>query len=431
MRMNQTPPQTAGSYGRVRRPGQEGLVLIIILWIVLVLTSVAAAYAYLAKVDYQVTKYYANSVKAEYMAKAGVNRAIIMLREDLLKDINDGSYDEDELIIDAEDDDRWEYDSQGEVWCTNPKFYEGIEIADGSFTVRVIDEGSKLDLNAGQADAEVWRHFLVILGMDEDDAGPIASAIVDWRDQDDKPTVLDKEADDAGAEDTEDTYYNPDQDESDLENDGPAYVNKNANFDMVDELLLVQGMTPEILYGGDVDATSRRRRGSSRHGRDEFPGLYDYVTCYNTTTRMNINTLTFEPLAALLTKIRDEDDAQDLAEAIIKYRDGSDGKPGGRNDRPMRTLDNSDGDDATLTEVDDFTEEDLTKMVRWRLLDITSDTFTIISTGEVDGVRKTFRVIVRREFLSPDSIIYEDYEESGEPLPELARVLTIAFSEEG
>lgn len=427
------------------RSGESGIVLIIVLWIIVVLTAVALSYSYMAKVDYQVVKYYANSVKAEYLARAGLSRAIIMLREDLLKDIDDAAYDKRELIIDVDDDDRWEYDALGEAWSANPDFYESVRmkfetadaILEGSFTVRVEDEASKLDLNLDRVDAEILRQLMVLLGLDEDDAGPVASAIVDWRDRDDQPTLLDEEIDESGDQDTEGTYYNPHQSQADIDEFGPDYVNKNSSIDYLEELLLVKGVTPHILYG-DEPETGRRTGTSSRRGsRNRYPGLRDYVTCYNANPafgfngRMNLNTLKFEPLAALLILIRDQKEAETLAGDILDYRLGADRKPGTRDDKPMRTYNDNDGDSAHFTEIRDFTQDDLNRLARWRLTGVTSDTFTVISTGEMDGVRKTYRAIIRRDYIAPDTIDYEAYDEEGEPIPELARVRVVAFQEEG
>ena len=61
----------------------------------------------------------------------------------------------------------------------------------------------------------------------------IAAAIIDWIDQDDNT--------ESGAE--TDYYATLD----------PPYAAKNGPFDTIEELLLVKGVTPEILYGEDAN----------------------------------------------------------------------------------------------------------------------------------------------------------------------------------
>jgi general secretion pathway protein K len=69
--------------------------------------------------------------------------------------------------------------------------------------------------------------FVIIGEVDDNDASVIAASIVDWRDPDDKPL-------ENGAETG---YY------TELEH---PYSCKNADFQVLDELLQVRGMTTEI-----------------------------------------------------------------------------------------------------------------------------------------------------------------------------------------
>jgi hypothetical protein len=62
----------------------------------------------------------------------------------------------------------------------------------------------------------------------------VADAILDWLDADDEPRELGAEID----------YY------SGL---SPAYAPKNGPLDTVEELLLVRGVTPQLLFGADVN----------------------------------------------------------------------------------------------------------------------------------------------------------------------------------
>jgi general secretion pathway protein K len=60
------------------------------------------------------------------------------------------------------------------------------------------------------------------------------------------------------------------------------YKSKNAAFDSVEEVIMVRGMTPAILYGA----------GGS-------PGIFDFLTVYSGMNTINVNAAAGEVLAAL------------------------------------------------------------------------------------------------------------------------------------
>ena len=94
---------------------------------------------------------------------------------------------------------------------------------DGAQDFGIEDEGSKININLAPASV-----LLMLPGMTPD----IADAIVDWRDDNDTPSPY-------GAESE---YYQ-----------SLGYRAKNGPFETVEELLLVKGMTPQILYGMDAN----------------------------------------------------------------------------------------------------------------------------------------------------------------------------------
>src|SRR5207249_12115122 len=85
----------------------------------------------------------------------------------------------------------------------------------------ITDESAKLDINYASA-----TMLMQLPGMTDD----VAGAIVDWRDSDDT----------ASASGAESQYYL---------SLSPPYTCKNAPFETVEELMLVRGVTPQLLYG--------------------------------------------------------------------------------------------------------------------------------------------------------------------------------------
>ena len=145
------------------------------------------------------------------------------------------------------------------------------------------DEESKINLNtAGLTVLE--NLFIAAAGLEEVEAQELAASIVDWRDKDSQLSIP------LGS--AEDSYYR-----------GLAYPYeaKDSEFESLDELLLVKGMTPEI-----------------------FERLRDYVTV-SSSGRVNINTASSPVLLALGLE-------EDIADKIIRYRSADDGILGSEDD---------------------------------------------------------------------------------------------------
>lgn len=145
----------------------------------------------------------------------------------------------------------------------------------------MIDEASKININFASLRTLI-RLFQVILDWDMERASKLALAIIDWRT--------------SGESSLEgffsDEYY---------ENLKHSYTPKNASFEVLDEILLVEGMTAE-----------------------GFDKLRNFMTIYG-DGRVNINTAPFEVLRAM-----GFDEA--LSAKIIEKRAGGDGIEGTADD---------------------------------------------------------------------------------------------------
>lgn len=140
----------------------------------------------------------------------------------------------------------------------------------------LVDEGSKLNLNNTNVTAEMLE---LLPGMTSE----FAAAIIDWRDANEDITS-------GGAE--ADTY-------SRLR---PPYSCKNAPFDSLGELKLVNGATVEILLGDDLNRNGVLDPNESSESRSSSsnPGIMEYLTVSSSepntradgTRRVNINTRT-------------------------------------------------------------------------------------------------------------------------------------------
>lgn len=249
---------------------QRGVILISTLWIIMILSFLAIGIGFRISMEARLTKYNMDGMKAVYLANAGIAKC----QDLLLKDTNtfDSLY-YCGVTPGPEEDPKVEL--QG--------IFAGIGLGDGAFTVSyknedgaavsgMADEERKININkAGQ------QVLVNIFGNAE-----IASAIMDWRDIDSIPEP-------SGAEDN---FYGS------LES---PYKCKNGEFAVLEELLLVKGVTPEI-----------------------FDSLKGYLTIYG-DGKININTVSKRVLLAFgMTEA--------AADALVRYRSGLDGAPGTKDD---------------------------------------------------------------------------------------------------
>lgn len=132
---------------------------------------------------------------------------------------------------------------------------------DQQFDFGITDESTKVNLNTAQV-----ADLLALPNMTED----LAEAIVDWRSDGSQPNPQGAESD----------YYQS------LAN---PYICKNAPFETVGELLLVKGITPQILFGYDlnhngvIDPAEQAAGGPGSmfsSTAQDSRGLYNYVTVY-------------------------------------------------------------------------------------------------------------------------------------------------------
>jgi len=135
------------------RMSQSGVALVMVLWILLLVTISTGAYTLMARMDQLEAHTVLWSTRARLAAEAGMNMAVLSLR-------------------DPEEDARWIADGRP---------YE-LEFADARIEVSVTDERGKVDIN--NADEETLINLFINNGLDEDDAALLAAAVLDWTDAD-------------------------------------------------------------------------------------------------------------------------------------------------------------------------------------------------------------------------------------------------------
>ena len=217
--LSKPKPQTPNPNHRLHC--DRGMALMVVLWILAILGVIFTTFTFSMRTELAAAGNFKETAEAHYIAEAGVYRAAAEI-------INaDRNFPPDSSL----------YDSLDEHWHTNPSAYENVPVGRGSYWVTVTDEESKIPLNL--AGDPILRRLFSNSGVgDEKLLSTIVDSIQDWRDPDNLHRLN-------GAEDD---YY--------LSLPTP-YRAKNGYFESIDELLLVKGMTPEILYGNVANPQRR------------------------------------------------------------------------------------------------------------------------------------------------------------------------------
>jgi type II secretory pathway component PulK len=198
---------------------------------------------------------------------------------------------------------------QGRFSIVAPIGYDEIANNSMPFHFGATDEGGKINLNAmmklDPSGTTLGNMLMALQPALPNLTQETVNSILDWMDTDDTPR-------EGGAEDE---YY---------QGLSPPYHCKNGPIDSLEELLLVQGVTPSLLLGND-----RNRNGVLDPGEDDGTGqvsfgLSAFVTMYsrelnissNGQPRIYINAADLNQLQTDLSQAL----GQDLANYIVAYR---------------------------------------------------------------------------------------------------------------
>lgn len=247
----------------------SGSIFILVLWAICLLSIFALSLGYTVRQRIALIQRFNERDKLHLIAEAGTKFAIIQIRRQEIKS----------------------YDALKDAWSNNEATFKDLNIADGKFDISydfineqtglietrfgVIDEERKININVAKEE-ELRRLFHILLGIDEVEAQNLSASIIDWRDGDSELSIP------LGS--AEDSYYRGLQ---------YPYEAKDARFEVLEELILVKGVSDKI-----------------------FEKIKDYITIYG-EGRVNINTASREVLLALgLTR--------EITDKVMAFRKGED-----------------------------------------------------------------------------------------------------------
>jgi competence ComEA-like helix-hairpin-helix protein len=273
-------------------------VLVALLWVVALLSVVVISVLHSTWMDLIMVKSYGDRIQAHYLALGGIERAEALLYQNALNRSRSAVNHDGALYNDPRDFQNVSF-GRGEFTV----FRRGREDEGGGILYGVSDEESRLNVNVAQT-----NELLQLPNMTSD----VMASIVDWR----SPTnvVLP-----GGAEAP---YYESLQ---------PPYLPRNGPFETTRELLMVRGVTVQLLQGDDIHQDgflpqapiigdnfddSEDRASDVDAGWGGLTTVDSYVNNVSASSQDRVNVQTAD--ANALTAVPGI--TQDIAQAIVAYR---------------------------------------------------------------------------------------------------------------
>ena len=273
--------------------GRRGSVLVGVLWCLALLSVVVIGVLHTARMDLLVVKNYGDRIQAHYLAVAGIEKAKALLYQDIRERSRSARHHSGQLY-DAPEHFREVALGRGQFRVFRP----GREDEGGGLQYGISDEESRLNVNVA-SEEELGK----LDGMTPD----VVTAILNWRNADNSSA--------SGGPEWE--YYASLQ---------PPSQPRNGPLQTVRELLMVRGVSRELLLGSDASrngpqtAESDDREASSLSNWDTgWAELLTVDSSVKDTTasggdRVNIQTADERSL----TGVRGI--TSDIARAIVAYR---------------------------------------------------------------------------------------------------------------
>ena len=260
--------------------GEKGIALFLVLWVLTLLSVIAGEFCFAMRTEVNITRNFKEQTTAYYIALAGVNRAIgeLIRNEVILQQVGQPKVEKEEEGQEGEE--------EQDLWRMNVDI-PPVPYGRGQFEVKIGNERGKININ--EANPTLLKMMLSAFDIEEQQKNIIVDSIMDWRDDNNLHRLN-------GAEDD---YY---------KSLPEPYECKDGDFDSVEELLMVRGVTPEIFYGGLKDMVTVFNYGRSKGKKTRII----YTICINAASR--------KMLLALPSM------TEALADEIINYREDADFK---------------------------------------------------------------------------------------------------------
>ncbi len=231
-----------------KKDSEQGLILVIVLIVIAIITTLVVDLIYFTQLDIEISNNTKEDIMSRYLAKSGVSVVSGAMAKNTLEELTNIS----SLSSGADE------NSEG-LWRINVPYFP---IGRGSVSLNVIDERSKINLNAllsgnsNRVDQQVLtelRELFRLLEVDSGKSEQFIASLVNWMDKELKGSPNNQNP--AGADGG--FYASLDK----------PYPIKDGKLDTVAEIRLIDGMDEEF-----------------------FDTIKDYVTVYPKDKRVNFST---------------------------------------------------------------------------------------------------------------------------------------------
>ena len=277
-----------------RRDSEKGIVLVIVIIILAILMILVVDLIYFTQIDAEISANTKDEIKARYIAKSGIHVAAGTLKARPLEELSEITAAFSGLNENSEG-----------SWAISVPYFP---VGDGSVSVTVVDERSKINLNAlvnpstNQVDQQVLtelKELFRFLDIDSAKSDRFISSLINWTDAPLEGAPNDQDSSGANGD-----FY------ASLEN---PYRIKDGPLDSLQEIRMIDGMDEEFLNK-----------------------IKDYVTVYPPDKKINFSTA---PKVVLMAAIKgsavstiegqenpsenevDDDVAEQIADEIIASRE--------------------------------------------------------------------------------------------------------------
>lgn len=292
-----------------RTADRRGIVLIMVVVVVAIMALSSYGYTLMMQTENEATLLSGDRIQARRLVDSGVEsiRVFLAQGEEIIEQYG-GTFenpDQFQAVLVRDDEDPRKIGMYSVLSPTITE--EGVQ--EGS-RFGLQDESVRLNLNIlTLADAYAENGGRTLLMGLPNMTEEIADAILDWIDDNDEPREYGAEFEDYKGED-------------------PPYAPKNGPLDSVEELLLVKGVTPQMMFGADANHNGvidiEEQTGASAYEPEMVLGWANYLTLYSKEKnytraglqRININSPNLEQLYNDLSSAMREE----WASYIVAYR---------------------------------------------------------------------------------------------------------------
>lgn len=365
-------PQAFSRTPRLAGNSRRGALLILTIWLIIILMVMAYSLSYEMTIGMKMTGQGRRRVQALGLARAGLAKGVTDLRNDQMLKVSEGLYNNDTIE---------------DIWARMDDKTD-VKLGEGTYTVRVIDEQAKIDVNMVRAEWMNSMKYLLmqVCGEDEKRAEFMTNALIDYMDNDSRPLT--------GEDMTETEFYSRESYRmfSKRLPKGWTFRPKNDRLISIDELLEVPGFSREIVYGDPrkVPINPIDRLGDSKTKRRKAStALIDYLTV-GEGGPININTAPVEVYAALLSLGVEGKQGRSNVRRAAESIDGL------RRDLLTRSSKTGIGFMNVAQLMEAKTEQTLLQAMMTAPLGVSSREYTIVSRGTVGSVSQTIeaRVVI-------------------------------------